>query len=553
LPYVRLIPIILTCPLRGGMSIVRIFEAFRRSYNMPALATFKNETFTDYSDPKNVAAMEAAIAAARAQFGAEYPIIVAGERITTGDWITSVDPADHKKVVGRVAAATKELAVKAVDSAYEKFDWWKHFCPKARGRILLKAAAIMRRRKHEVNATMVLEAGKNWLEADGDTSEAIDFLDFYGREIFRYSQVQDVTPCPGEENEVTYIPIGPCVAIPPWNFPVAILTGLTTAPLAAGNTVVLKPASVTPVLGALVTEILEEASLPEGVLQFLPGAGSKVGDTIVTHPKTRLIAFTGSMEIGLRINELAAKPQPRQIWIKRVIAEMGGKDCIVVDKDCNIQNAIDAIFVSAFGFQGQKCSACSRAILHKDIHDKVVAGVVEKAKWILDGRIGHPADKNIYLGPVSSAQAFKTIKEYIEVGKREAKLVVGGGCDDSVGYFIEPTIFTEVDIKARISQEEIFGPVLSVIKCDNFADGIAKANDSIYGLTGAAFTNNRENLEYARKNFHVGNMYLNRKCTGALVDVQPFGGFNMSGTDSKAGGRDYLFLFMQAKTVCERF
>ncbi len=520
---------------------------------MPGLPLFQTETYLDYTDPDNKKAMEDALKAAKAKYGAEYPIVIGGERITTGDWIESLDPADHSKVMGKVAAATKELAQKAVDVSWEKFDWWKYFDPEARGRILIKAAAVMRRRRHEVNATMVLEAGKNWLEADADTAEALDFLDFYGREIFRYAETQDVTPYPGEENEVSYIPIGPCAVIPPWNFPVAILTGMTSAALAAGNTVVLKPASTTPILGALVYEIFEEAGLPPGVLQFLPGSGAKVGDTIVGHPKTRLIAFTGSMEVGMHINELAAKVQPGQIWLKRVIAEMGGKDCIVVDKDADIDMAINAIFVAAYGFQGQKCSACSRAILHKDVHDEIVAGVVEKVKWVLDGRMGHTSDNDIYLGPVNSVQAFNTIKEYIEIGKGEAKLEVGGGCDDSKGFFVEPTVFTDVDIKARISQEEIFGPVLSVIKCDDFVDGVNKANDSIYGLTGAAISNNRVHLEYARTHFHVGNLYLNRKCTGALVDVQPFGGFNMSGTDSKAGGRDYLLLFMQGKTVCERF
>jgi 1-pyrroline-5-carboxylate dehydrogenase len=520
---------------------------------MPGLPPFKNEPLTDYNNPENVHAMKAALKTARAKYGTEYPLIINGDRITTDDWIESLDPADHKLVIGKVAAATKEIAAKAVDSAYEKFEWWKHFDPEARGRILIKAGAIMRRRKHEVNATMVLEAGKNWVEADADTAEAIDFLEFYGREIFRYSEPQGITPHAGEENEVKYIPLGPAAVIPPWNFPVAILTGMTSAALVAGNTVVLKPASVTPVLGALIYEIFEQAGLPPGVLQFLPGSGGKVGDTIVGHPRTRMIAFTGSKEVGLHINELAAKIADGQIWIKRVIAEMGGKDCIVVDRDCDIQGAIDAIWVSAFGYQGQKCSACSRAILHKDIHDEVVKGVIEKARWIIDGHIGHPAEKETYLGPVSSAQAFHTITEYIEVGKSEAHLAIGGGSNDSVGYFIDPTIFTDVDIHARISMEEIFGPVLSVIKCDDFIDGIEKANNSIYGLTGSVISNNRVNLEYARRHFHVGNLYFNRKCTGALVDVQPFGGFNMSGTDSKAGGRDYLLLFMQAKTVCERF
>ncbi|HEX7345046.1 MAG TPA: aldehyde dehydrogenase family protein, partial [bacterium] len=337
---------------------------------------------------------------------------------------------------------------------------------------------------------------------------------------------------------------------PPWNFPLAILAGMTSAAIVAGNTVVLKPASVSPAIAYQFFEIMREAGLPDGVLNFLVGSGGQIGDPIVQHPRMRFIAFTGSKEIGLRIHELASKPSPGQIWIKRTVLEMGGKDFILVDGDADLDAAAEGIAISAYGFQGQKCSACSRAILHQDVYDAVIERVLERVKKIT---IGPTKDQANYLGPVVDEPAFNKILEYIEIGKKEGKLAAGGGKGPAGGYFIQPTVVKDIKENARIAQEEIFGPVLAVIKAKDFEHGVAIANSTEFGLTGALYSNDRSHLEFGRRELHCGNLYLNRKCTGALVGVQPFGGFNMSGTDSKAGGRDYLALFTQGKSVSERF
>ncbi|HWI60844.1 MAG TPA: L-glutamate gamma-semialdehyde dehydrogenase [Symbiobacteriaceae bacterium] len=514
---------------------------------------FRNEPLTDFTRPENLQAFRQALELVQSQFGREYPLVIGGERVMTEEKIVSTNPAQPSEVVGYVGKADKALAEKAMNAALTAFEEWRHFDPKARARVLLRAASLMRQRKHEFSAVMVVEIGKSWAEADGDTAEAIDFLEFYGREMLCLSEPQDLTRLPGEDNELYYIPLGVGLVIPPWNFPNAIMVGMTTAAIVAGNTVILKPASITPVVAARFVDLMEEAGLPKGVLNFLPGPGGSVGDYLVAHPKTRFIAFTGSKEVGLRINEQAAKTAPGQKWIKRVVAEMGGKDCIVVDSDADLQDAASAIVASAFGFQGQKCSACSKAIIHKDVYDSVVEMIVERAKNLVQGDTRNPA---VNQGPVADKSAYESILNYIEIGKGEGRLLLGGGpspvAAETGGYFIEPTIIADVDPHARIGQEEIFGPVLAIHKAESFEDAIRIANDTEFGLTGSVFARSREKLEYARKHYFVGNLYFNRKSTGALVDVHPFGGFNMSGTDSKAGGRDYLLLFTQAKTVSEK-
>lgn len=368
--------------------------------------------------------------------------------------------------------------------------------------------------------------------------------------MIRLSERQPLTRIPGEDNELTYIPLGVGIIIPPWNFPLAIMVGMTTSAIVAGNTVVLKPAGPTTVIAAKFMEILEEAGLPAGVVNFVPGSGPVVGEYLVKHPLARFISFTGSRDVGLRINELAAKRAKGQKWIKRVIAEMGGKDSIIVDKEADLDLAAQAIVTSAFGFSGQKCSACSRAIVHQDVYDEVLAKVTERVKNL---KVAEAREFGIDMGPVIDENAYKKILEYIEIGKQEGRLVIGGGKAEGNGYFIQPTIFADVDPNARIAQEEIFGPVVAFIKAKDFDHALEIANNTEYGLTGAVISRNRANLEKAREEFHVGNLYFNRKCTGALVGVHPFGGFNMSGTDSKAGGRDYLLLFTQAKVVSELF
>ncbi len=407
----------------------------------------------------------------------------------------------------------------------------------------------MRRRKFEFSAWMVEEAGKSWAEADADTAEAVDFLEYYGRQMLHYAQGMAVTPLPGEYNECFYIPLGVGVVIAPWNFPLAILAGMTMAAVAAGNTVVMKPASTTPVIAAKFMELLDEIGLPPGVVNYLPGSGASLGDYLVAHPGVRFVNFTGSREVGVRINKLAAEVAPGQKWLKRVVAEMGGKDAIIVDNEADVEAAASGIVASAFGFGGQKCSACSRAIVVKEVYDELVAKVAVKTRAL---RVGPASDSGVSLGPVIDAGAQKKILDYIAIGKKEGRLVAGGEAGDSAGYFVQPTVFADVPPQARIAQEEIFGPVLVIIKAENFAEAIAIANDTDYGLTGAVYSANRDKLAKARREFHVGNLYLNRKCTGALVGVHPFGGFNMSGTDSKAGGADYLLLFLQAKAVSEK-
>ena len=337
--------------------------------------------------------------------------------------------------------------------------------------------------------------------------------------------------------------------IPPWNFPLAILAGMVAAAVVAGNTVIMKPASSTPVIAAKLMELFEAAGAPAGVINYLPGSGGSIGDVLVSHPQVRFINFTGSKEVGLRINKLAAAVAPGQIWIKRVVAEMGGKDAIVVDEEADLEEAANGIVASAFGFQGQKCSACSRAIIVDSVYDEVVAKVAAKTKALT---VGASAQFGVNMGPVIDESAYKKILDYIEIGKTEARLVAGGNKAGDKGWFIEPTVFADAPAKSRIAQEEIFGPVVAITRAEDFADALRIANDTEYGLTGAVYSRNRAKLEQARLDFHVGNLYLNRKCTGALVGVQPFGGFNMSGTDSKAGGADYLLLFMQAKVVAEK-
>jgi 1-pyrroline-5-carboxylate dehydrogenase len=506
---------------------------------------FRNEPFTDFTKEENAQAMRAAIEKVRHELGRDYPLVIGGERIETEQKFESLNPAQKTEVVGRFQKATESLARRSVETAAEAFEMWRTVAPTRRAGYLFRVADILRQRKHEMSAWMVYEVGKSWAEADGDTAEAIDFCDFYAREMLRYAEGQPLVKIEGEDNKLEYLPLGVGVVIPPWNFPLAIMAGMTVASVVTGNTVVLKPSSDAPTIAYKFFELLEEAGLPPGVVNFMTGSGAEVGDVIVDHQQTRYIAFTGSKEIGLRINERAARHQKGQVWIKRVVAEMGGKDAIIVDADTNLDDAATGVVQSAFGFQGQKCSACSRAIIHADVYDAMLDKIVERTEKI---KLGDPTEQATGMSAVINQKAFKTINDYIEKGKAEGgRVIAGGGADGEQGFFIEPTVIADVKPGDTIEQEEIFGPVLAVIRARDFDDALRIANDTEYGLTGALYSNDPEKLERARREFHVGNLYLNRKCTGALVGVHPFGGFNMSGTDSKAGGRDYLALFMQAK------
>lgn len=510
---------------------------------------FTNEAFVDFTNPEIAAKMEKALRKVSRELGKDYPLIVGGEQITTDDKINSINPSDPDQLVGKSSKASREIAEKAMAAASEAFEKWRFVPAAERAEYLFKAAKIIRDNKYDFSAWMCYEVGKSWAEADADVAETIDFLEFYGREAIRYGEDQPLTKLAGEKNVLEYIPLGVGTVIPPWNFPFAIMAGMTTAALVAGNTVLLKPSSDAPVIAAKFMDVLEQVGLPAGVVNYIPGSGADVGDYIVQHPQTRFIAFTGSMEVGLRINQEAAVTREGQIWIKRAVLEMGGKDSMVIDSDCNVDVAVKNVLGAAFGFQGQKCSACSRAIIHEDVYDEFVEKLLPQVNAIKQGAPYEAADN--YMGPVVNEAACESILGYIEVGKTEGELLTGGMRASGRGYFIQPTVFGDVAPDAAISLEEIFGPVLALIKAKDFEHALEIANNTIYGLTGALYSNNRDHIEEARKRYHVGNLYFNRKCTGALVGVHPFGGFNMSGTDSKAGGRDYIGLFTQAKTMSE--
>ena len=511
---------------------------------------FVNEPFVNFGDPENARAMQAALDHVATQLGREYDLVIGGHREKTAGKIKSLNPARPAQVVGVHQKAGAEHAQDAMDAALRAFHGWSRVPVQVRASLLLNAADIIRRRKFEFSAWLTYEVGKNWAEADADVAETIDFLEFYAREALRLAEATTPIQMPGERNRLLYIPLGVGAVIPPWNFPFAIMAGMAAAAIVTGNTVILKPSSDSPTIAAQFMEVLEEAGMPGGVVNFCPGSGATFGNAIVGHPKTRFIAFTGSKSVGLQIHELAAKTQAGQIWIKRTVLEMGGKDSILVCADADVDAAADGVVAAAFGFSGQKCSACSRAIVEASIYDIFVEKVRERVARLT---VGDPAE-NANMGPVVNESAMQSILGYIEKGKQEGRLICGGKAveNEAGGFFIEPTVFADIDPDAVLSQEEIFGPVLVLIKVESYEEGLAVANNTEYGLTGAIYTADRERLDHATNEFHVGNLYLNRKCTGAMVGAHPFGGFNMSGTDSKAGGPDYLLLFTQAKSVAEK-
>ncbi|HEX4006610.1 MAG TPA: L-glutamate gamma-semialdehyde dehydrogenase [Acidobacteriaceae bacterium] len=512
--------------------------------------SFRNEPFTDFSRHENAHAMREALTRVGDLLGHEYPLIIGGERLHTSSKIESRNPARPAQIVGIHQKAGAEHAEQAVQAALTAFASWKFVSAEERASLLLHAAEIIRERKFDFCAWLTYEVGKNWGEADADVGETIDFLEFYAREALRLAAATTPIQYPGEKNELHYIPLGVAAVISPWNFPFAIMAGMTAAAIVTGNTVVLKPSSDSPTIAARFMEVLEEAGLPPGVVNLCPGSGATFGNAVVSHAKTRFIAFTGSKEVGLDIHERAAKTQKGQIWIKRTILEMGGKDSIIVSADADFDAAVDGVVAAAFGFSGQKCSACSRVIVEEPIYEAFVDRLREKVAAL---KVGDPAE-NANVGPVVNEGAMKTILDYVAVGTKEGRLVAGGSGVETPekGYYVAPTVIADVAPDARISQEEIFGPVLAVIRARDFEHALEIANNTEFGLTGAIYSKDPIKLERARQEFYVGNLYLNRKCTGAMVGAHPFGGFNMSGTDSKAGGPDYLYLFTQAKSVAEK-
>jgi 1-pyrroline-5-carboxylate dehydrogenase len=511
---------------------------------------FANEPFTDFNDPENARSMHRALDQVAAHLGSEYSLIIGGKRLKTAERIRSINPARPSQIVGVHQKAGAAQVDAAMTAALHGFESWSKVPVEDRASLLLGAAGVIRKRKFEFMAWLTYEVGKNWAEADADVGETIDFLDFYAREALRLAGATTPIQYPGERNELLYIPLGVGAVIPPWNFPFAIMAGMTAAAIVAGNSVVLKPSSDAPTIAARFVEVLEEAGLPDGVVNFCPGSGATFGNAIVEHPKTRFIAFTGSRPVGLEIHLRAAQTQPGQIWIKRTILEMGGKDSILVSEDADLDAAVQGVAASAFGFSGQKCSACSRAIIEAPLYDIFVERLRERVATLT---VGDPTT-NPDMGPVINQAALESMLGYIETGRKEGNLIAGGNAPttEAGGYFLEPTIFADVPPGAVIAQEEIFGPVLAVIKVANFEEGLRVANNTEFGLTGSVYTNDSVQKAAARSAFHVGNLYFNRKCTGAMVGAHPFGGFNMSGTDSKAGGPDYLYLFTQAKSVAEK-
>jgi 1-pyrroline-5-carboxylate dehydrogenase len=511
---------------------------------------FVNEPPVSFGVEANARAMREAITLVRAELGREYDLVIGGKRERTAEKIRSINPAHPSEVVGIHQKADRAHVEPAMQAALTAFESWKNAPAEERAGLVFRVAETLRKRKFELNAWLVLEAGKNWDEAEADTCEAIDFCELYARTALHLAQAAPLVQLPGEQDLLRYIALGAGAVIAPWNFPLAILCGMTVASVVCGNTVVMKPSSDSPTIAAKFFEALEQAGLPAGVVNFCPGSGATFGHGIVEHPKTRFIAFTGSRDVGLDIHLRAAKAQPGQVWIKRTILEMGGKDSIIVDGGgnvdaANLDAAVEGVAVSAFGFQGQKCSACSRAIVDASVYPLFLEKLRDRVARM---RVGDPAE-NVYMGPVINEGALKSMLSYIEIGKQEGRLLIGGTRAPGDGFYLEPTVIADVAPRARIAQEEIFGPVLAVIKSQGFDDALAIANNTEYGLTGAVFTNSPEKIERAQRDFHVGNLYINRKCTGAMVGAHPFGGFNMSGTDSKAGGADYLYLFTQAKSI----
>jgi 1-pyrroline-5-carboxylate dehydrogenase len=515
-----------------------------------AIAPFVNEPATDFSDPRARDAFLEVLQRVRAEkLGRVYPLRIGDRNVTHDTLFDSINPAQPAEVIGRHVVATSEDVEAALQAATAAFGAWSMTPPQVRAGLLRRVARRLRERRNDFSALMVLEVGKAWDEADGETAEAVDLMEWYARQMLELAPSRVLTPWPGEDTEFFYVPLGAGVIISPWNFPLALTTGMMTAAIVAGNTVVVKPASTSPTIAAWLVDLFREEGLPDGVINYLTGPGGAIGDALVDHPHTRFVAFTGSREVGIRINERAARVQPGQIWLKRIQLEMGGKNAVVVDETADLDAAAEGIVTSAFSFQGQKCSAGSRAIAVDAIYDSLLERVVERARQL---QVGDPADPQVQVGPVIDAGAEQKIRGYIDVGRTEGRIALGSGKPARDGFYVEPTIIADVSPTARVAQEEIFGPVLTFIRARDFDDALTIANSTEFGLTGSLYSRDEGRLKRARREFHVGNLYFNRKSTGAMMGVHPFGGFNMSGTDSKAGGPDYLLFFMQGKSLGSR-
>ncbi len=515
----------------------------------PMKTAFANEAPTDFTLENTRQQMQQALAAERGRFGEEYPLLIGDERIFTGQWIDSINPAQPSQLVGRVACAGIEQASAAVKAAVDAAAKWRAVPADERADILVKLAGLMRAERFQLAALEVFEVGKAWIEADADIAEAIDFCDFYAAEMRRLGRAEPTAIVPGETSVQEYLPRGVGLVIAPWNFPLAILCGMTVAALVTGNTVVMKPAEQSSVIAARFADLGRRAGLPPGVLNFLAGRGEDVGAYLVNHPKIDFIAFTGSREVGLKIWEAGGRTQPGQAQLKRVVCEMGGKNALIIDSDADLDEAVLGSVYSAFGYQGQKCSALSRLIVLADVYDRFLARLVEATSCL---KVGPPEEPATIIGPVIDQDAYERIKGYIAIGQQEARLAFAGTAPSvGTGYFIPPTIFAEVPPTARIAREEIFGPVLAVLKARDLDEAILWANDTEFALTGGIYSRSPANIARVKREMVVGNLYINRTITGAIVARHPFGGFKMSGGGTKAGGHDYLLNFLFPRVVTE--
>ncbi len=510
---------------------------------------FRNEPIADFSVEANRQAMQDALAQVKRQFGQSYPLVIDGKRITTTATIDSINPSHLREIVGKCGKATKADAEQAIAAAHRAFASWRDVEPHTRADIIVNAAAIMRRRRFELAAWQVYECGKNWREADADVCEAIDFLEYYAVEMRRLAKPAGRV-LPGEDNAFFYEPRGVTVVIAPWNFPLAILCGMTTAALVTGNTAIMKPAEQSSVIAAKLMDIYEEAGIPPGVVNYLPGVGEEIGPTLAEHPDVALVAFTGSRGVGMLLNRQTAVLASGQAHIKKLIAELGGKNAIIIDDDADLDEAVNGVVASAFGYQGQKCSACSRVIVMAPLYDTFLERLIEATKSL---KIGPAEDPSCKVGPVIDDESRQRILGYIDKGKQEARLVHAGdlGFLGSEGTYVAPHIFADMEADAIIAQEEIFGPVLAVIKARDLTDALNVANCTPYALTGGLYSRSPDNIRRVKREFRVGNLYINRKITGALVSRQPFGGFKLSGVGSKAGGADYLLQFLLPRVITE--
>lgn len=531
---------------------ITVYEMSKEKTTAPQARTaepFQNEPHSDFSRKEVRKEFQQALGDVAGEFGGEYPLVIGGKAVETRKTIVSVNPSHKQQVVGTISSATSDHAEQAIAAATRALSGWRKISADHRAEYLELIAAEMRNRRFELAAWCVYECGKPWVDADADVTEAIDFCMYYAMQM-RELAIPVQCDYPGEENSYSYRSRGVSVVIAPWNFPLAILTGMSMAALVAGNTVILKPAEQSSIVAAKLMEMVRDAGVPDGVVNYLPGVGEEVGPVLVGSPDVNVIAFTGSRAVGLAINKLAAETDPRQLGVKRAIAEMGGKNAVIVDEDADLDEAVQGVIGSAFGYSGQKCSACSRAIVLETCYDAFLerlAGATESLK------IGPAEEPSTSVGPVIDAEAQSRIGDYIGIGKDECTTVVARDVSalKEEGFYVGPHVFADVDPESRLAQHEIFGPVLAVIKAENLDEAFRVANSTDYALTGGMYSRSPKNLERARREFQAGNLYLNRGITGALVQRQPFGGYKMSGIGSKAGGHDYLLQFLIPVCVSE--